>query len=57
MVTVADAVILARYLANWEVTLDLEAADVNLDDQVNVKDSALLRRYLAEWDVVLGTQQ
>ena len=57
MVTVADAVILARYLANWEVTLDLKAADVNLDDQVSVKDIALLRRYLAEWDVVLGVQQ
>ena len=49
-----DAILLARYLAEWDVTLNTDAADVNGDGKINGKDAILLARYLAEWDVVLG---
>ncbi len=48
-----DSVLLAQYLAEWDVSIDLDAADVNADGEVNGKDSVLLAQYLAEWDVVL----
>lgn len=49
-----DAVLLAQYLAKWEVTLDTYAADCNGDGAVEVKDAVLLAQYLALWDVTLG---
>ena len=49
-----DSILLAQYLAEWEVQINLNAADVNGDGRVNGKDSILLAQYLAEWDVTLG---
>lgn len=49
-----DAVLLAQYLAEWDVDINLDAADVNGDGKVNGKDGILLAQYLAEWDVILG---
>jgi len=48
-----DGVLLAQYLAEWDVAVDLNAADVNGDGKVNGKDGVLLAQYLAEWDVTL----
>ncbi len=49
-----DATLLMRYLAEWDVTIDLMAANVDSDNVVNGKDLVLLMQYLAEWDVTLG---
>ncbi len=48
-----DAILLRRYVAGWDVTIDLLAADVNRDGQVKLNDAILLRRYVAGWDVTL----
>lgn len=48
-----DAILLRRYVAGWDVTIDLLAADVNRDGQVKLNDAILLRRYVAGWNVTL----
>lgn len=48
-----DGILLAQYLAEWDVTINMDAADVNGDGKVNGKDGVLLAQYLAEWDVEL----
>lgn len=53
-ITSSDAVILAQYLAEWSVTIDLKAADVNGDGEITSSDAVLLAQYLAEWNVTLG---
>ena len=50
----ADVLLLRKYLAKWDVTLDLVNADCNADDKINMADVLLLRKYLAKWDVTLG---
>ncbi|MBQ8620741.1 MAG: InlB B-repeat-containing protein [Oscillospiraceae bacterium] len=42
-----DGVLLAQYLAEWDVTINMDAADVNGDGKVNGKDGVLLAQYLA----------
>lgn len=49
-----DAVLLAQYLAEWDVTIIEENADVNLSGSITVSDAVLLAQYLAEWNVTLG---
>lgn len=49
-----DGILLAQYLAEWNVAISMDAADVNGDGKVNGKDGILLAQYLAEWDVTLG---
>ena len=53
-VDVKDAVLLAQYLAKWEVIIDKSASDCNCDSSVDIKDAVLLAQYLAKWEVVLG---
>jgi Cohesin domain. len=49
-----DITLLRQYVADWDVTIDLDAADVNGDGKVDTKDITLLRQYVADWDVTLG---
>ena len=56
-IKVSDAVLLAQYLALWDVNISaegMEAAEVRHDGKVNSKDAVLLAQYLALWDVTLG---
>ena len=46
-----DSALLKRYLAGWEVDINLTLADANGDGVIDVKDSALIKRYLAGWKV------
>lgn len=46
-----DDMILSRYLAMWEVTINEVAADVNDDGNIDDIDNMLLTRFLANWDV------
>jgi hypothetical protein len=50
-ITEQDAILLARYLVGWSVTLSLSKADIDGDGEVTDWDSILLERYLAGWDV------
>jgi hypothetical protein len=49
IVDIKDSALLKRYLAGWEVDIDLTAADMDGDGNVTIKDSALLKRQLAGW--------
>ncbi len=49
-----DVTLLMKYLADWEVDLDLQAADVNMDGVVDSLDATLLMKHVADWDVTLG---
>ena len=48
-----DAILLRRYVADWDVEINLQAADVNGDGSVKLNDAIILRRYVAGWDVEL----
>ena len=48
-----DAILLDRYLAGWNVKIELAAADVDGDGEVNDWDAIILDRYLAGWNVEL----
>ena len=49
-----DAVLLAQFLAKWDVEIDPISADCNGDGVLDTKDAVLLAQYLAKWDVTLG---
>lgn len=44
-----DSVLLFRYLAGWDITVDKAALDVTGDGAVNNKDAVTLFRYVAGW--------
>ncbi len=47
-VNMKDVLLLRKFLANMDVIIVAEAADVTRDDTVNMKDVLLLRKFLAE---------
>jgi hypothetical protein len=47
---IKDSALLKRYLAGWEVEIDMTSVDLNGDGKVDMKDSALLKRQLAGWE-------
>lgn len=49
-----DAVILSRYLAGYDIDIDLSCADINHDGSVTDWDYVLLSRYLAGWFSEIG---
>lgn len=54
LVNLSDAVMLMKYIANWDIDCSDEVCDVNCDGSVNLTDVVLLLKFLAGWDVVLG---
>ena len=53
-INLKDATRLMKYLANWDVEVNITAADTNGDGKVNLKDATHLMKYLAGWAVALG---
>ena len=53
LVNARDIALLQRYVAKWNVDIDLTAADVNKDGAVNAKDVALVQRFVAGWSIEL----
>ncbi len=51
VVNAQDVAVLQRYLADWDVTVDLTAADLTGDGGVNNRDLATLQRRLSGWGV------
>lgn len=51
-----DYGILAQYINNWPVEINLNNADTNADGKINNKDLGLLIQYINKWDVTLGKQ-
>lgn len=54
IVDMRDVTLLRRYVAGWDIDVNVENGDVNADGIVDMKDITLLRRYVAGWDVTLG---
>jgi len=52
-VNLADASLILKYIAKWDVTMYTDAADVTGDGKVNLADVSLLLKYIAKWDVEL----
>ena len=52
-INLADVSLMLKYIAKWNVELDLDAADVTGDSKVNLGDVSLMLKYIAKWDVVL----
>ncbi|MBE7058858.1 MAG: hypothetical protein E7387_07150 [Ruminococcaceae bacterium] len=48
-----DAIILNRYLAGWNVGVELASADIDRDGEVSDWDAIVLERYLAGWNIKL----
>lgn len=55
-VNAKDATRILRYVAGYDVEIDLKAADANGDGKVNAKDATRILRYVAGYAVVLGPQ-
>ncbi|MBP3379180.1 MAG: dockerin type I repeat-containing protein [Clostridia bacterium] len=53
-INLADASLLLKKIAKWDVELDETAADVNVDTKINLADASLLLKKIAKWDVELG---
>ena len=50
-----DGVLLARYLAGWNVEIPtLDALDIDGDGEITDWDGVVLDRYLAGWDISIG---
>ena len=50
-----DGVLLARYLAGWDVDIsNADALDIDGDGEITDWDGVLLDRYLAGWDIKIG---
>ncbi len=49
-----DSVLLSRFLAGWNVNVDMIKADLNLSMSVTESDAVMLGRFLAGWDVTFG---
>lgn len=49
LVTVIDATLVQRCLAQTEHNIPLQAADVNGDGALTVEDATMIQRYLAEF--------
>ena len=45
--------LLAQYIADWDVDVDISAADFNGDGSINAKDLVLFAQYMVGWDVTL----
>ena len=53
VVDVIDSMVFDRYLAGWDVEINLKAAEINDDGEVDVIDVMLIDRYLAGWTETL----
>ena len=53
-VDLRDATRLLQFFADWDVTVEQDAADVNGDGEVDLRDVTRLLQYFAGWDVSLA---
>lgn len=53
-VNLNDASAVLKYIAKWDVTIDIVAADVDCNEKVNLNDVSAILKYIAKWDIVLG---
>ena len=53
-INLVDLLLLRKYLANYDVKINVNAADTDGNSKVGLSDLLKLRKYLAGWDVSLG---
>ena len=46
-INMKDVLLMRKYIAGWNVTIDETAADVNNDNSINMKDVLMMRKYIA----------
>lgn len=51
-----DVVLIAQYVAGWEVTLNMDVANVDGEGAITLDDAVLLAQYIAGWDVTLSEE-
>ena len=49
-----DAILFERYLAGWDVEINLDAMDIDHDGEISDWDAIIFERYLAGWDVSIA---
>ncbi len=49
-----DAIVFERYLAGWNVEIDLDVMDLDADGEISDWDAIMLQRFLAGWNVEFG---
>ena len=54
-INMKDVLLIRRFIAHLEDSINEAAADTNGDGEINMKDLLLLRQYIANWDVSLAT--
>ncbi|MCR5695039.1 MAG: hypothetical protein K6G89_08780 [Clostridia bacterium] len=55
-VTDWDGIMFERYLAAWNVDIDLSVLDIDKDGEVSDWDAIILSRYLAGWNIELNPE-
>lgn len=53
-VALADVSLILKYVAGWNVTVELSQAEVTGDGKVNLSDVTRILQYIAGWEVTLG---
>ncbi len=53
-VNTKDILLMRKYVANWDVTVNELNSDLNADGKINTKDVLMLRKHLAGWPVEFG---
>ena len=56
VVDLRDAVLIAQWLAEWNVTMDYEAARAAGNTGVDIRDAIRIAQWFNRWDVTLGPQ-
>ncbi len=55
-INLADASVILKHIAKWNVPLNTDAADVTADGKVNLTDVSRILKFIAKWDVILGPE-
>lgn len=50
MIEAEDALLIARFVAGWDVSINEKAADIDKDGEITPRDSMIIARYNAEWE-------
>jgi len=56
-INLADASLVLKVIAKWDVEYNFTNADVKTDGKVNLADASLILKKIAKWDVTFGPQK
>lgn len=53
-IDLADIICILKYIANWDIDICTDAADIAINGKCELTDAVVLLKWLAGWDVSLG---